>query len=610
MNGTVTHLCGGAQPAAFRNCVATRGCVPAVRMAQARSEVPPQAQSGAPLQAPRPAGRAAWLLAAVLAWLAVSCGDDAPAIDADVSDDADDAVEPAPWRSALFPEDWSPDHELEPGVFLHDFSWAGYRHGEPPPDSGELEVFPVEGVATDGGEDATAAIQAAIDAASVAGGVVLLPTGTLRVDDLLTVSASGVVLRGQGSAQTRLWFTRSSGMANRAHLTMRGTLQHGAHLPLIADAPSRGHVVELEPDAPVEVGDTVALGWVITPAFIEQHAMTGIWQAFNDSWQPFMRRQVTGVTHEAARTVVELDVPLRSDALLRDAASLRIETGHLREVGVEALAVANATDWEAAWAHNQTHAITLDGVVDAWVRDVASFPSPGAPAEGPGAGDHLQSSGLMVRHAHRVTVADSTLERAQNRGPGGNGYLFEVRQSSEVLFVDCAAAHGRHNFIQNWGFGATGVVWLRVHTAGGRSFPNRDSSLATVGASEFHHSLATANLIDGAVIDDAWAAQNRKLYSTGAGHSATESVFWNASGEGTITSFQWGMGYVIGTAPSLTVTTDMPANITPEQRPAWESVGGWTSTWPEDWREGIGAGALLEPSSLYESQRALRLARQ
>jgi hypothetical protein len=38
-------------------------------------------------------------------------------------------------------------------------------------------------------------------------------------------------------------------------------------------------------------------------------------------------------------------------------------------------------------------------------------------------------------------------------------------------------------------------------------------------------------------------------------------------------------------------------------------LGGPEGTAPEDWREGIGAGARLEPESLYENQLERRLAR-
>jgi hypothetical protein len=239
--------------------------------------------------------------------------------------------------------------------------------------------------------------------------------------------------------------------------------------------------------------------------------------------------------------------------------------------------------------------LELDGVVDAWIRGVASYPSPGAPKEGLGAGRHLQSSGINVLRAKRVTIADAHLGFAQHRGGGGNGYLFEVRQSSEVLIRDAIGEAGRHNFIQNWGFGATGIVWLRIHSKGGVAVALDKTDLGLVGLSEFHHSLATANLIDQSRLDDGWGAVNRGDYSTGAGHAATETVLWNSFGSGLIRSRNFGHGYVIGPAPTLTIETGLgPADA--------------AGTAPEDWVEGPGdqRGPLI-PASLYEDQLARRL---
>ena len=59
--------------------------------------------------------------------------------------------------------------------------------------------------------------------------------------------------------------------------------------------------------------------------------------------------------------------------------------------------------------------------------------------------------------------------------------------------------------------------------------------------------------------------------------------------------YNYGLGYVLGTAPDVTVATRI---ILPN------SLG----TEPEDYVEGAGTGAWLEPSSLYEDQRARRLA--
>ncbi len=520
----------------------------------------------------------------------------------DAADAMDVAPAPGPWRSALYPEDWSHETIDEAGRFLHDFSYAGYHYGELPlpvvePEDAETFDVTAEGADGSGESDATSAIQAAIDAAEAAGGgVVWFPPGLYRVDGALMVSASGIVLRGAGPTESRLWFTADQGPSYNAHLTFRGDLTPDLELPIVGEAPSRGLEVEVEDATGLATGDDVVIGWVITPGFIERHGMTGTWKAFNDTWQPFFWRTVLAVDVTASPHRVTLDVPLRYPVLASDLPSLRRipAAGPLREVGVESLGLADAAGWEAAWAWDQVHCLELDGVIDSWVRDVATFPSPGAPAEGEGAGEHVQSGGLIVRRSKRVTVADTVIEKAQHQGGGGNGYLFEVRQSSEILFRDCVGREGRHNFIQNWGFGASGIVWLRVTTAGGVSMVSRLLPDGPVGNSEFHHSLATANLIDSCTVDDGWSAINRNDYSTGAGQCATECVFWNNHGAGILRSRQWGWGYVIGTPPGMKVLTST-------------SVDSGAGTEPADWTEGMGLGHLLEPPSLYEDQLARRL---
>ena len=204
-----------------------------------------------------------------------------------------------------------------------------------------------------------------------------------------------------------------------------------------------------------------------------------------------------------------------------------------------------------------------------------------------------------------MTVTDSELGHAQNLGSGGHGYLFEVSQSNDVLFRDCVATAGRHNFIQNWGFGTSGVVWLRVTSRDGQNIVS-PGALAFGASSEFHHSFAMANLIDSSRLDDGWDALNRKTESQGAGHTATESVFWNVSGQGTIRTYQYGWGYVIGTT-GVRVQADLPT-VTGDPA-VLEELGPWTFTRPLDWIEGEGMGATLEPTSLYGWQLQQRQGR-
>lgn len=501
------------------------------------------------------------------------------------------------WRSALYPEDWTPDFGAD--LFLPDFSYAGYRNGEalPGSDAGgaAFDVVAQFGADPTGTADSTGAIQGAIGAAEAAGGgIVQIPDGLYRLDGVLAVSASNVVLRGAGPEKSRLFFTKDTGLEYSSHIQIRGTLASDLEIPLSADAENRSFVLEALDAQDLEPGEDIAVGWVITPEFIEEHGMTGTWEAFNDTWQPFFYRSVKAVDKSSTPHRVTIDVPLRYPVKTRDKSSVRRMKGYLREVGVERLSISNATSFDAAWGQNQVHAIELSGVDNAWLREVHSFSSPLAPASGDGAGAHLQSGGIVIKNSKRVTVAESRMGYAMNRGGGGNGYLFEMRQSSEILIRDCEATAGRHNFIQNWGFGMTGSVWLRVKSSEGRSLVEKGSSVGSTGYSEFHHSLATANLIDSSTFDDGVSIINRNFESTGAGHTGTQNVFWAARGSGLLRSLQFGTGYVIGTEGLEVIT----ASETP-------LVGLGTA--PDDFVEGLGAASSLVPASLYEDQLKRRL---
>jgi hypothetical protein len=139
-------------------------------------------------------------------------------------------------------------------------------------------------------------------------------------------------------------------------------------------------------------------------------------------------------------------------------------------------------------------------------------------------------------------------------------------------------------------------VWLRVYTEGGIRSTDSTETVNYPGYSDFHHSLPMANLVDDSTIEDGWHSVNRTTYSSGAGHSGTQNVFWNSIGAGTIRSFQYQWGYVIGTS-GLKIERLLLEGSN------FESI----FTEPEDWIEGIDVPELLDPPSLYEDQLARRL---
>ncbi|MCT9932870.1 glycoside hydrolase family 55 protein [Planotetraspora sp. A-T 1434] len=82
-------------------------------------------------------------------------------------------------------------------------AWAGYRGGEKHPHPPVRANVLHYGAANDGSADAAPAINRAIeDVGRRGGGTVLLPAGVYRTDDVILVGYDGVVLRGDGSAET------------------------------------------------------------------------------------------------------------------------------------------------------------------------------------------------------------------------------------------------------------------------------------------------------------------------------------------------------------------------------------------------------------------------
>ena len=503
----------------------------------------------------------------------------------------------ATWRSALYPTSWTPAFTDSQGRFFHDFSYAGYHNSETALGLG-IPATTVDvttaGADPTGASDSTAAINAAIRTVSQGGGVVYFPAGLYRVDGTLAVTASNVVLRGAGPELSRVYFTQSEGLSYKSHISIKGSLRTTAESILVNDGRSRADYVEVSDPSLFTVGDDVAIGWVITEAFIADHDMEDYWEAFNDTWQPFFWREIVDIDTSVSPARLYVDVPLRYVAKVRDFASVRRTAGYIQNVGVEELGLANAVAWSEAWAQSQIHVLEMIGVKDGWVREVRTFTPPTAPTSGYGIGTHLQSGGILISNAKRVTVADTVLQNAEHRGDGGNGYLFEIRQSSEILTRDCEGHDGRHNFIQNWGFGTTGCVWLRVWSSGGRAVQSEQFPFGFIGFSEFHHSLATANLIDSSTFDDGWSIENRRDWSTGAGVTGTETVMWNTDGRGALKSYQFGWGYVVGTGSQIHEFTK------PRGPAALETA-------PQDYTEGLGEASTLEPQSLFEDMLSRRL---
>lgn len=516
-------------------------------------------------------------------------------------------LQPAPWRSALYPEDWKPGWKDAQGRFLHDFSYAGYRRGERPVPDAKGPVIdatqPPYSADRTGKDDATEAIQSALDvAAAGGGGVVFLPAGSYRVspaegtNTALFVQGDRIVLRGEGPTKTFL-YTDCLKMRGKALIRVgadrpadwRAEGPSIPSSPIAEDVPNQALAVTVADASAFAAGDLVVLRSDLTQRFIDSVEMTGKWQpagaASPNRTLMFCRRLVAV---DAGKRALTLDVPVRYPMKTADLARVvKVPGRAISETGLEDFSIGmrqhpdaalGEEDYQkegtAAWDAHGSVAIHFSNAENCWVRRVHTFAPPGnAPNV------HLLSNGLVLWRSRFVTVEECDFRFSQYKGGGGNGYHY-IMQGQENLVRGCRAEGGRHNY--DFGtMAASGNVITGCFSKDG------------VHASDFHMFLSMANLLERFTCEgDFLEARYFRPWGGNPIHgvTTTQSVFWNNRGlrysaekKVLVDSHQLGDGYVIGTSgPCSAVDSD-------------------------DFVEGVGNGESLVPGSLYADQLRRRL---
>lgn len=520
------------------------------------------------------------------------------------------------WRSALYPVDWTPDFRDAQGRFIHDFSYAGYHGGMadiPVSNRNFLDVTKEPYKADNTGKnDATKAIQSAINDVAGVGGIVYLPAGLYKVssqngvNNVLSITSDNTVIRGDGHDKTFLLNTsvnmRSKSIVNFSKKASWDT-PVGEQVRLVSDLLFPTRTIPVENAGVFSSGDLVVIKSDITDEFRKEYNVGVHWN--NLTKGPHLLRTIVSVNNIDG--TVEIDVPTRG--ALRTKYNTRIfKVGeHLKECGVEYLAIANIQNPKSAgWGENdytiegtgayEVHGssiIHFNNAENCWVKKVYTF----CP-EGNEEFIHILSNGISVDNSRYITVKDCNIQRSQYEGGGGNGYLYTV-SGCDNLFDNCVAEHGRHNFD------------IKSMTATGNVI-HKCKSINPSLASDCHMHLSVANLFDcftadGDFIDASfrpWGSEKaRHMYST------SESVIWNARGlkahpreNNLVVSLQYGNGYVIGTSGAVSSVRTTPVTG------VLNNIEYNTS--PEDWVEGQGLGTTLVPQSLYEDQLDRRKLRE
>lgn len=268
--------------------------------------------------------------------------------------------------------------KLPMGDRIMDFSWAGYRGG-----GVKIPGVPaVKTVSPSGGDD-TAAIQNAIDEVSsmplVNGfrGAVLLGPGTFDCGATLDIKAGGVVLRGSGPGENGTTIK----MTGRPHLFI--FIGSGAEPRPVGEpvsltdnyVPSGASSFHVADAAQFRPGETVLIDRPATPAWVRFMGMDTLVRRGREEHWVSGEMRTTRVIQNISGNLITLDVPLADsfDARYLNPPGGSVVKcnlgGWLTQIGVESfriVAPARATTIDQPLFG----AVHMDGVSDAWVRDL------------------------------------------------------------------------------------------------------------------------------------------------------------------------------------------------------------------------------------------------
>ena len=394
------------------------------------------------------------------------------------------------------------------GTVIPDFSGVGYQNSEKP-----IPFVPVVKTVTAVTGDNFANVQNAINEVAamplVNGirGAILFKAGTYELNSTIKVTASGIVLRGEG--QNTIF---------RATGTIQYDLIH------IIGASGKTDIIAtqkqvIDPFVPVGIknitvqsGHTFAVGdWVHfrrepNDAWIHMLGMDTLshidplatdWTA--SSYKISYERRITAVQGN----VLTFDAPVMDiiDPVYANAYVVKFTSGRISNCAIENIKVTStftsSTDELHGW-----NAIFMDNVENCWVKKVNAY-SFGYSCV------NVNDGGAFV------TIDSCSMIDPISVITGGRRYSFNLN-AQRCLVQNCTTRNGRHDFVDG------------SRTPGPNVFYNSTASLehADIGP---HHRWSTGILIDNITTDGQIRVQDRADSGSGHGWSGAQIMFWNCT---------------------------------------------------------------------------------
>jgi hypothetical protein len=400
------------------------------------------------------------------------------------------------------------------GNVVPDFRAVGYMNSEVPiPTVGVVvTVNPIVG-------DNLANVQNAINQlaampldANGYRGTILFTAGTYNLSDTVTISASGIVLRGVGfngsgtnfiatkTAQHTLFnFLGASGTSYNSTSSTRKAITD----PYVAIGKKQITVASGHTFAR---GDKVFVHRIPNDAWINLLGMNLLsnidplavnWTA--SAYDMDSERKIENINGN----VITLDAPIMDiiDPVYSTGELVKFTDNRINNCGIENMRISStytsSTDENHGW-----EAVAFDKIYNSWAKNIEVY--------------YFGYSAVHINSdASFITVDTCKMYDAKSTIDGGRRYSFNV-DGQRCLVQNCTTRNGRHDYVNG------------SRTCGPNVFYN---STATLQHSDIgpHHRWSTGILFDNLTGNGNMNVQNRLVMGSGHGWSGGQIMFWNCS---------------------------------------------------------------------------------
>lgn len=396
---------------------------------------------------------------------------------------------------------------------IPDFSFSGYKRSEVP-----IPFIPEKITLTPGSENDRENIQTAINELAkqplVGGfrGAILLKAGTYYIDNTIYISASGIVIRGEGQGDkgTILIATRK-GVDIPASINERkqqsvftligaesGYVKTGAESRIENNFVNVGDKsIEIQNSSGFNVGDTIMVVKTTNEQWISNlKAASYGWDS--KTYQINHIRVINGID----KNNISFEIPM-VDQIKSDEGGGKIMSvsfpGRISNSGIENMRLESVYSNDEDELHTWS-AVRLVGVENCWVRNITA--------------KYFAYTAVSL-HAQSDfnTIQDCAMLEPKSQPIGNRRYAFNIDLGTGNLFQRCYSDNGRHDF----------VTGSRV------SGPNvflDGFAVNSIDETGPHHRWATGTLYDN-IHAGRISARNREATGGGQGWTGAFNMFWN-----------------------------------------------------------------------------------